>query len=96
MPRQPLPLLHCPSQPLSTFEIRDISQVRCPPICLKGLVSADLGGLGVKSVACIMLLCLQRRAFPVDTNVGRICARLGWVPLDSEDKLEELDECALE
>lgn len=24
----------------------------------------------------------------VDTNVGRICARLGWLPLDSEKALE--------
>jgi hypothetical protein len=24
----------------------------------------------------------------VDTNVGRICARLGWLPLDAEKALE--------
>ena len=32
-------------------------------------------GLGRKSVACIMLLTLGKKEFPVDTNVGRICAR---------------------
>ncbi len=41
-------------------------------------------GLGRKSVACIMLLCLRMQEFPVDVNVGRICSRLGWIPLDSE------------
>lgn len=36
-----------------------------------------IDGLGRKSVACILLLALRLRDFPVDTNVGRICARLG-------------------
>ncbi len=45
-------------------------------------------GLGRKSVACILLLSLGLKDFPVDTNVGRICARLGWIPLDSEQALE--------
>nr|CAD1823014.1 unnamed protein product [Ananas comosus var. bracteatus] len=38
-------------------------------------------GLGLKSVECVRLLTLHHLAFPVDTNVGRICVRLGWVPL---------------
>ena len=45
-------------------------------------------GLGRKSVACVLLLCLGQRDFPVDTNVGRISARLGWIPLDAEQALE--------
>lgn len=45
-------------------------------------------GLGRKSVACIMLLCLGKKEFPVDVNVGRIAARLGWIPLDAEQALE--------
>jgi endonuclease III len=45
-------------------------------------------GLGRKSAACVLLLALAGRDFPVDTNVGRICARLGWIPLDSEQALE--------
>ncbi|KAK1263639.1 Protein ROS1 [Acorus gramineus] len=39
-------------------------------------------GLGLKSVECVRLLTLHHHAFPVDTNVGRICVRLGWVPLE--------------
>ncbi|XP_058088746.1 protein ROS1A-like isoform X2 [Magnolia sinica] len=38
-------------------------------------------GLGLKSVECVRLLTLHHLAFPVDTNVGRICVRLGWVPI---------------
>ena len=45
-------------------------------------------GLGQKSVACILLLCLRAHDFPVDTNVGRICARMGWLPFDQEKPLE--------
>ena len=37
----------------------------------------SIEGLGRKSVACILLLALQLHDFPVDVNVGRICARLG-------------------
>ncbi|KAH7429034.1 hypothetical protein KP509_09G028100 [Ceratopteris richardii] len=42
----------------------------------------SIHGLGVKSVECIRLLTLHHHAFPVDTNVGRICVRLGWVPIE--------------
>ncbi|KAJ6816423.1 protein ROS1-like isoform X2 [Iris pallida] len=38
-------------------------------------------GLGLKSVECVLLLTLHHLAFPVDTNVGRVSVRLGWVPL---------------
>ncbi|KAK1400229.1 hypothetical protein POM88_010092 [Heracleum sosnowskyi] len=41
----------------------------------------SIRGLGLKSVECVRLLTLHHIAFPVDTNVGRITVRLGWVPL---------------
>ncbi|XP_075485377.1 transcriptional activator DEMETER-like [Primulina tabacum] len=41
----------------------------------------SIRGLGLKSVECVRLLTLRNVAFPVDTNVGRIAVRLGWVPL---------------
>ncbi|KAH7856136.1 hypothetical protein Vadar_033136 [Vaccinium darrowii] len=41
----------------------------------------SIWGLGLKSVECVRLLTLHHLAFPVDTNVGRIAVRLGWVPL---------------
>uniref|UniRef100_A0A1D2A9X5 J domain-containing protein n=2 Tax=Auxenochlorella protothecoides TaxID=3075 RepID=A0A1D2A9X5_AUXPR len=57
---------------------------------------SSLHGLGRKSVACIVLLTLRNKEFPVDVNVGRIAARLGWIPLDSEDAVEALDDYAPE
>ncbi|GAQ90102.1 HhH-GPD base excision DNA repair family protein [Klebsormidium nitens] len=54
----------------------------------------SLYGMGLKSAECILLLCLHKAAFPVDTNVGRVSVRLGWVPLEPLD--EELQLHLLE
>ncbi len=51
-------------------------------------MTLGFAGLGRKSVACVLLLALGRKEFPVDVNVARICARLGWIPLDSEEAIE--------
>ncbi|CAA7060559.1 unnamed protein product [Microthlaspi erraticum] len=51
-------------------------------------------GLGLKSVECIRLLSLHQTAFPVDTNIGRIAVRLGWVllqPLPGDLQMHLLD-----
>ncbi|VAH19707.1 unnamed protein product [Triticum turgidum subsp. durum] len=55
--------------------LRDI-----PPDLAKDYL-LSIRGLGLKSVECVRLLTLHHLAFPVDTNVGRICVRLGWVPI---------------
>ncbi|KAK3015860.1 hypothetical protein RJ639_005800 [Escallonia herrerae] len=52
----------------------------CPPDDAKDFL-LGIRGLGLKSVECVRLLTLHHLAFPVDTNVGRIAVRLGWVPL---------------
>jgi endonuclease III len=57
---------------------------------------SSIDGLGAKSCACLMLLTLNRKEFPVDTNVGRIAARLGWLPLDASQAIEDLDDYAPE
>lgn len=55
------------------------------------LLTSRLEGFGEKSAACVTLLALHWKCFPVDVNVARICARLGWVPLKTIEKIEELD-----
>ncbi|GJP29546.1 hypothetical protein CLOM_g17131 [Closterium sp. NIES-68] len=52
------------------------------PVRLAQDFLVSIRGMGLKSTECIRLLCLRHLAFPVDTNVGRICVRLGWVPLE--------------
>ena len=36
--------------------------------------------MGKKTVACVLMFCLAREEFPVDTHVWRISKSLGWVP----------------
>lgn len=37
-------------------------------------------GVGPKTASCVLLFCLQRESFAVDTHVWRISKLLGWVP----------------
>lgn len=37
-------------------------------------------GIGPKTAACVVLFCLQRPCFAVDTHIFRLCKWLGWVP----------------
>jgi endonuclease III len=43
-------------------------------------------GIGPKTAACVLLFCLQRPCFAVDTHIFRISKWLGWVP----DKANEI------
>ena len=37
-------------------------------------------GVGPKTAACVLMFCLKRAEFPVDTHVWRITKSLNWVP----------------
>ena len=37
-------------------------------------------GVGAKTVSCVLMFCLGRHDFPVDTHVWKIAIALGWVP----------------
>ena len=37
-------------------------------------------GIGPKTASCVLLFCMQRPSFAVDTHVFRICYWLNWVP----------------
>ena len=37
-------------------------------------------GIGPKTASCVLLFCLSRESFAVDTHVFRITKSLGWVP----------------
>ncbi|KAI0099134.1 DNA glycosylase [Nemania sp. FL0031] len=40
-------------------------------------------GVGPKTASCVLLFCLQRASFAVDTHVHRITGLLGWRPADA-------------
>ena len=37
-------------------------------------------GVGAKTISCVLMFCLKRFDFPVDTHVWKIALNLGWVP----------------
>lgn len=41
-------------------------------------------GVGPKTASCVLLFCLGRSSFPVDTHVFRLARLLGWVPLKAD------------
>jgi endonuclease-3 len=50
-------------------------------------VKARLGafkGVGAKTISCVLLFCLGRADFPVDTHVWKLAIALGWVPKSAD------------
>ena len=41
-------------------------------------------GVGAKTVSCVLMFCLKRAEFPVDTHVWKIALALGWVPKSAD------------
>ena len=59
-------------------------------------VKAELSrfkGVGPKTVSCVLMFCLKRADFPVDTHVWKIAKDLGWIPKGAgrEDAYEHLN-----
>lgn len=46
--------------------------------CMRELLSFK--GIGPKTASCVLLFCLRRESFAVDTHVHRITGLLGWRP----------------
>merc|ERR1712000_725043 len=51
-------------------------------------------GVGPKTASCVLLFCLQRESFAVDTHVHRITGLLGWRPpnCSREESHQHLDD----
>ncbi|KAI8909362.1 DNA glycosylase [Powellomyces hirtus] len=63
---------------------------------MKELMEFD--GVGPKTASCVLLFCLRRESFAVDTHVFRISKALNWVPAkaDREQAQAHLDACVPE
>lgn len=44
-------------------------------------------GIGVKTASCVMLFCMRRASFAVDTHVFRLLKWLNWVPPDVKGEI---------
>ncbi|OZJ06501.1 hypothetical protein BZG36_00638 [Bifiguratus adelaidae] len=59
---------------LSMSYIRDMSDEEA----MRELVKFD--GVGPKTAACVLLFCIGRESFAVDTHIYRLTKKLGWIP----------------
>ena len=50
-------------------------------------------GVGPKTASCVLLFCLQRPSFAVDTHVFRLCKMLGWVPANKATRNTTYAHC---
>lgn len=50
-------------------------------------------GIGPKTASCVLLFCLQRPSFAVDTHVFRLCKWLNWVPPDKATRNTAYSHC---
>lgn len=50
-------------------------------------------GIGPKTASCVLLFCLQRPSFAVDTHVFRLCKWLNWVPPDKATRNTTYSHC---
>lgn len=47
-------------------------------VCMREMLSFK--GIGPKTASCVLLFCLRRESFAVDTHVFRLAGLLGWIP----------------
>ncbi|MBO0689022.1 MAG: endonuclease III [Candidatus Dormibacteraeota bacterium] len=57
----------------------DLAHLACLPDAEIDAYLRSLPGVGPKTAACVLAFSLGRPAFPVDTHVHRVVARLGWI-----------------
>ncbi|KAI9739202.1 MAG: hypothetical protein M1834_007415 [Cirrosporium novae-zelandiae] len=50
-------------------------------------------GIGPKTASCVLLFCMQRPSFAVDTHVFRLCKWLKWVPPDKATRNSTYSHC---
>ncbi|KAI9823448.1 MAG: hypothetical protein M1832_002459 [Thelocarpon impressellum] len=50
-------------------------------------------GIGPKTASCVLLFCMQRPSFAVDTHVFRLCKWLNWVPPDKANRNTTYSHC---
>ncbi len=74
---------------LSLEHLREFSDVQVQEALLR------FDGVGPKTASCVLLFCLRRDSFAVDTHVYRIARRLGWIPpkASREQAYHHLDRC---
>ncbi|KAF5387328.1 hypothetical protein D9757_005733 [Collybiopsis confluens] len=63
-------------------QVGEDGKIRSNEELLKELTSYD--GVGPKTASCVLMFCLGRDSFAVDTHIFRISKVLGWVPSSAD------------
>ncbi|KAL1746180.1 DNA glycosylase [Schizophyllum fasciatum] len=61
-----------------SYSLQHLAAVRADADIMRELMAYD--GVGPKTASCVLLFCLGRESFAVDTHVFRLSKLLGWVP----------------
>ena len=74
---------------LDLEHLRDLSDEEVTAALLR------FDGVGPKTASCVLLFCLRRDSFAVDTHVYRIARQQGWIPpkANREQAYHHLDRC---
>ena len=83
--RRPILTASAPASPSPSPPLPPLTPILTPspPSPSPSQVKVELRGykgVGAKTVSCVLMFCLGRHDFPVDTHVWKIAIALGWVP----------------
>ncbi|KAL6863417.1 hypothetical protein ACO1O0_003671 [Amphichorda felina] len=62
-----------------SYSLDHLLEERDDAECMRQLLA--FRGIGPKTASCVLLFCLQRHSFAVDTHVYRLTGLMGWRPL---------------
>ncbi|KAI9716788.1 MAG: hypothetical protein M1812_005128 [Candelaria pacifica] len=82
-----LEILRADSHVLSLDHLHNLSS----PEALDTLMKYP--GIGPKTASCVLLFCMQRPSFAVDTHVFRLCKWLNWVPPNKANRNTTYSHC---
>ncbi|KAF8069240.1 DNA glycosylase [Lyophyllum atratum] len=72
---------------LQHLAVTDVEKRLSDDAIMQELISYD--GVGPKTASCVLLFCLGRDSFAVDTHVFRLSKVLGWVPAKTDRVLAQ-------
>jgi endonuclease-3 len=85
-------LLRTVRERYGVYSLQHLAGENCPPAEVPVALRDDeimeellsYYGVGPKTASCVLLFCLRRDSFPVDTHIYRLSRLLGWIPAKAD------------